>query len=120
MVGALAVVLVAGQIPAAAADPVARADAYSTPVSTVLDVPAPGVLANDTDSDPGDTLTSQMPTRPSHGTVVLRLNGSFTYTPTGYSGPDSFTYMGHDRTRAMSLAIVRITVGSVPPRPPSR
>ena len=41
---------------------------------------APGVLANDTDPD-GDPLTAVLVTGPSHGTLTLNANGSFTYTP---------------------------------------
>ena len=52
----------------------------------------PGVLANDTDVG-GNPLTAAMVAGPSHGTLTLNSNGSFTYTPTAnYNGPDSFTY----------------------------
>jgi hypothetical protein len=55
-------------------------------------VAAPGVLANDVDPN-GLPLTAVLRRRASHGTVALRADGSFTYTPTaGYEGPDTFTY----------------------------
>src|SRR5262249_49029451 len=65
-------------------------DNSSVPQDTVLNVPAPGVLANDTDPAPGDPRTASLLTQPSHGTVTnFQTNGSFTYTPTtGYHGPD--------------------------------
>ena len=57
---------------------------------------APGILANDTDPN-GDALTAVLVTNPSHGTLTLNANGSFTYTPTaGYTGPDSFVYRARD------------------------
>ncbi len=92
--------------------PVAVADAYSTPQDTPLVVIAPGLLANDTDAD-GDPLTAAVDTNPAHGTVVVEVNGGFTYTPdTGYSGPDSFTYTAHDPWLASAPAVVSITVTS--------
>jgi VCBS repeat-containing protein len=109
---AVALVVAVGQRPALAADPVARPDSYSTPANTVLNVAAPGVLANDTDAD-NDPLTAGMPTSPSHGKLLLNENGSFTYTPAaGYTGTDTFTYMAHDGTGGMVVATVTITVGS--------
>jgi hypothetical protein len=72
--------------------PVAANDSYTTAEDTPLTVAAPGVLSNDTDAD-GDTLTAVKVTDPSHGSVTLNSNGSFTYTPTAsYTGSDSFTY----------------------------
>ena len=90
--------------------PVANNDAYTTPQGTTLTVPAPGVLANDSDPD-GDPLTAGMPTNPSNGTLNLSTNGGFTYTPNpGFTGVDSFTYMAHDPNGGMTTATVTITV----------
>ena len=51
---------------------------------------------------------------PAHGTVVLRSNGSFTYTPDpGYSGFDGFSYMVSD-TQPGGIGNVEITVGDPP------
>ena len=78
--------------------PIATADAYSTGEDTALTVNAPGVLANDSDAD-GNPLTAVLGSGPSHGTLTLNANGSFTYTPTAdYNGPDSFTYRASDGT----------------------
>ena len=65
---------------------------------------APGVLANDTDPD-GDPLTAVLVTGPSHGTLTLNANGSFTYTPAAnFTGTDSFTYRASDGTLNSSPA----------------
>ncbi|HET9444169.1 MAG TPA: cadherin-like domain-containing protein, partial [Acidimicrobiales bacterium] len=101
------------------AAPVANDDMYSTSFETPLTVAAPaGVLANDTDAD-GDPLTAEMPSDPANGSVVLNLDGSFTYTPdAGFSGTDTFTYMVHDPQNQMDTATVTITVNAPSNRPP--
>ncbi len=78
--------------------PTAAADSATTPEDTPLSVAPPGVLENDSDS-PGDPLRASLdPTRSaSHGTLVLRGDGSFTYLPDAdYGGPDSFGYWAWD------------------------
>ncbi|MCA1683788.1 MAG: tandem-95 repeat protein, partial [Actinobacteria bacterium] len=93
--------------------PVAANDAYSTNEDVRLDVAAPGVLANDTDAD-GDPLTAGSPTTPAHGSVALRADGSFTYTPAAnYNGPDAFTYLVSDGWGGSARATVTITVAAV-------
>jgi VCBS repeat-containing protein len=93
--------------------PVAADDAYTTAEDTTLTVPTPGVLGNDTDPD-STTLTVAVVTGPSHGTLTLDPDGSFTYTPAAnYNGPDSFTYQASDGTSTSNLATVRITVNAV-------
>jgi VCBS repeat-containing protein len=72
--------------------PSAADDSYETREDTGLVVPAPGILANDTDAD-GEALTAELAQAPAHGRVVLNADGSFTYTPeTDFQGADSFTY----------------------------
>jgi len=73
--------------------PVSLPDGYGTVTNTPLDVsPAEGVLANDADPN-GYPLTAILRRRASHGSVTLRADGSFTYTPTaGYEGQDTFSY----------------------------
>jgi hypothetical protein len=94
--------------------PVAGTDTYSTDENTLLIEPAPGVLGNDTDTD-GDTLSAVLVSSPSHGTVTLNADGSFTYTPAaGYSGPDSFTYKAGDGAASSEPATVTITVTPAP------
>lgn len=49
-------------------------------------------LANDVDADQPGVVPSIV-TGPQHGSVVVNLDGSFTYTPDpDYNGPDSFSY----------------------------
>ncbi|MBD3915928.1 ThuA domain-containing protein [Nocardioides hwasunensis] len=92
------------------AAPVGVADAYTTAEGVALSVPAPGVLANDTDAE-GDTLTAGDVTQPGNGEVALAANGSFTYTPvTGFSGTDTFTYRANDGTSKSAPTTVTITV----------
>ena len=91
--------------------PVARDDAYTHNGSdTALDVPAPGVLGNDTDAD-GDPLTASMVSGPSRGTLTLRPDGSFTYQPEeGFTGAVSFTYTANDAVGSSGPATVTINV----------
>ena len=90
--------------------PVAYDDYYSTSEDTVLDVLEPGVLVNDTDPD-GDTLTANKVANPTHGSVTLNGDGSFTYTPVlDYYGTDSFTYRANDGFENSNIATVFIDI----------
>jgi len=72
-------------------------------------IAAPGVLVNDVDVD-GDPLTASKLTDPTHGSLTVSANGSFTYTPdTGFLGEDSFTYTVSDGT-LVDIGTVSITV----------
>src|SRR5207253_678100 len=93
--------------------PVANADSYSTNEDTLLTVAAPGVLGNDSDIDSA-TITAVLVAGPTHGTLTLNTNGSFTYTPVAnYNGPDGFTYTANDGSLGSSVATVSITVTAV-------
>ena len=53
---------------------------------------------------------------PTHGTLSLNSDGSFTYTPTtGYFGPDSFTYHAYDGLNSGNMATVTLNVGDNTP-----
>src|SRR6185503_173127 len=92
--------------------PVAGDDTYATDEDVALTIAAPGVLANDSDLD-GDTLTITVVSGPSHGTLTLNGDGSFTYTPVlNYHGLDSFTYRASDGTADVT-ASASITVRPV-------
>ncbi|MEM2258837.1 MAG: Ig-like domain-containing protein, partial [Candidatus Thermoplasmatota archaeon] len=92
--------------------PVAVDDSYTTDEDVVLIISAPGVLSNDYDID-GDTLTAELVSNPSHGSVVLNSNGSFTYIPeANYHGEDSFTYKAYDGIAYSNIATVTITINS--------
>lgn len=90
--------------------PQAIDDVYTSAFGEVLDIPAPGVLANDTDSD-GDALTASLTSAPANGSVTVNADGSFHYTPNDeFSGVDSFTYTVEDSNGGSAIATVSITV----------
>ena len=67
-------------------------DKYRVYQNTTLDVPAPGVLANDYPDDP--LRAAMLVNGTTHGNLNLRQDGSFRYVPDpGYLGPDEFTYV---------------------------
>jgi Ca2+-binding RTX toxin-like protein len=102
--------------------PTANPDSFDCEKNTTLLVNAPGVLLNDTDPDPDDTLTvSKVNGSAANvgttiilnqgGNLTLTANGGFTYVPPqGFDGTDSFTYMisdGHGNL-ANGNAIIRV------------
>ena len=93
--------------------PVAANDTGSTSEDHPLVVSAPGVLGNDTDAD-GDPLTAALVSGPSHGSLTLNADGSFTYTPNAnYNGSDSFTYKANDGTADSNVATVTLSITPV-------
>src|SRR5215510_2407179 len=89
--------------------PVAANDSYVTNSNSPLNVNAPGVLANDTDID--SSITAVLASGPSHGTLALNADGSFTYTPSSdYTSNDTFTYSAYDGAAYSNTATVTITV----------
>ncbi|HEU4867714.1 MAG TPA: Ig-like domain-containing protein, partial [Actinomycetota bacterium] len=113
--------------------PTAVDDTGTTDEDTSLNVAAPGVLANDTDVDPGDTKTvvalngsgTLTGSTAEGGNVTINANGSYTYTPpaafqalsTGQSDTDSFQYTMADGAGAQSAATVNLTVNGVSDAP---
>lgn len=90
--------------------PVATNDSYMAVSGQSLAIAAPGVLGNDSDVD-NATLTATLTSNVSNGTLVLNLDGSFSYTSTpGFSGMDSFSYVAFDGTEASNEAVVTINV----------
>src|SRR5439155_1048682 len=90
--------------------PVAVNDSYTTAEDTTLNVAAPGVLANDSDVD-GDSLSAVLVNQPTHGSLTLNSNGSFSYTPSAnYNGTGSFTYKANDGQADSGIATVNITI----------
>ena len=88
----------------------ANNDSYSVLGGNTLNVSAPGVLANDTPVFT-TSLTASPVTGPSHGSLTLNADGSFSYTPTGgFSGQDSFTYQANDGSTNIGTATVNINV----------
>jgi hypothetical protein len=90
--------------------PVANDGTYSIDQNTMLIVPAPGVLGNDSDVD-GDALTARLDNDVGSGTLALQPDGSFTYSPDiGFFGTDSYTYSACDNRGLCDTATAMITV----------
>ena len=93
--------------------PIANADNYSTNEDTPLSVAASGVLGNDSDVD-SSSLTASLVSGPSHGSLALNPNGSFSYNPAAnYNGTDSFTYKVSDGSLFSDIATVNLTIIAV-------
>ncbi len=93
--------------------PVAIVDTYAATEDTSLNVPAPGVLVNDTDIE-GATLVPTLVRNALHGTVTLNADGSFQYVPVAnYSGADSFTYSVSDGALSSLAVTVNLNVAGV-------
>ena len=90
--------------------PVADNDNYTVAEDSVLGIAAPGVLANDSDLDVGQTLTVELVTGPTHATSFsLNANGSFNYTAeANFNGVDTFTYRVFDGTVYSNVAMAQV------------
>ena len=113
--------------------PTAANDTGTTDEDTTLNIAAPGVLANDTDVDPGDTKTvdrlngspTLTGTSAKGASVTINANGSYTYNPgsvfqglsTGQQDTDSFTYRMSDGGGASSTATVNLTITGISDAP---
>jgi hypothetical protein len=76
--------------------PVAAGETYTTAEDTAFDLPPPGLLANDSDSD-GDALTVVLVSGPAHGTAALGAGGALRYVPAAnFHGADSISYKLRD------------------------
>jgi hypothetical protein len=110
--------------------PVALDDTYSVAHDSMLQIPAPGLLANDIDLLGGHADETPFETRvhvgvssPTYGTVSIDDTGAFTYTPTpGFAGSDSFSYTLYQKhngeffgSDARLGGKVTIQVTSIPP-----
>ena len=68
------------------------------------------VLSNDEDPD-GDSLTVDLLTQPSNGSVVINVDGTLSYTPaSNFSGGDVFNYTVGDGKGGTDTATVAVTV----------
>jgi VCBS repeat-containing protein len=68
------------------------------------------VLGNDSDAN-GDKLTARLVSKPAHGTLILKLDGGFVYTPAaGFVGTDTFTYQANDGAANSNVATVTFTI----------
>jgi len=90
--------------------PLVADDSYSLNAGTTLNVPASGVLGNDTDVY-GTGLTAILVSGPAHGILSLTNNGGFSYTPTNnFAGTDSFVYRANSGATNLGTGTVTITV----------
>jgi uncharacterized repeat protein (TIGR01451 family) len=93
--------------------PTAMNDAASGLEDVTLTVSAPGVLANDIEPN-GFAVTVFGYTQPSHGSVTVSSDGSFTYlAATNYNGSDSFTYTLTNGNARTATATVNLTITAV-------
>ncbi|OYO30848.1 Ig-like domain-containing protein, partial [Janthinobacterium sp. PC23-8] len=84
-----------------------------TTITTAEDTAKTGTLPVATDVD-GDKLTYGKGSDPAHGTVVVKADGTYTYTPaTDYNGADSFTYTVNDGKGGSNTYTVAINVTAV-------
>jgi hypothetical protein len=97
----------------AVAVPAALDDAFTAAGNTPLGIGAPGVLAND-NSNNGGSMTAELVSAATHGSVALNPDGSFAYAPSlNFLGVDTFTYRAVTARGGGNVATVAITV--VPP-----
>jgi VCBS repeat-containing protein len=95
----------ANQAPAAAADSAVVAE-DSLGIIRVLD--------NDSDPDPGDTLSIRSTTQGANGTVSINPDKTVTYTPRlNFFGTDQFQYTIIDSNGASSTASVQVNITPV-------
>jgi Ca2+-binding RTX toxin-like protein len=100
--------------PAPDAAPEAAGDSYALDEDADLVIAAPaGVLANDLDAR-SLPLSAALVEGPSHGTLQLQADGSFSYRPDAdYNGNDWFTYRVSNGTRDSTPISVLLSVGQV-------
>lgn len=90
--------------------PVTDNDAATVDEDNLVNVP---VLANDFDPE-GTSLTLTSVTTPSHGTALIKADGTIDYKPVDdYFGSDSFEYTVEDEDGLSSTATVSVTVTPV-------
>ena len=97
--------------------PIALNDTYSLFAGQTLVIGPAGVLANDSDVEPGP-LAAMLVAGPAHGALTLAADGGFTYTPAaGFTGEDGFVYAATDSEGAAANATARLLV-IAPNQPP--
>jgi VCBS repeat-containing protein len=86
---------------------------YTAAEDASIAVTAPGVLANDGDPD-GHEITASLEAGPSHGSLTLSTDGSFTYVPDlDWHGTDAFTYRATDGHSTSGVATVTLVITPV-------
>ncbi|MGY0195696.1 tandem-95 repeat protein [Leptothrix sp. BB-4] len=87
--------------------------ASDLPIVATEDVFKTGQLAAAADVD-GDSVSYKLASGPAHGTVVIKTDGSYSYTPAAdYNGADTFTYTVSDSNGGSNTYTATVTVGAV-------
>jgi len=87
--------------------PIALNDNFTLTKNQVLDADAG---SNDTISNDGENIW-QIKTKPEHGMLALRKDGTFSYTPENdYIGEDQFSYIIKENEKTSNTATVKLTV----------
>jgi VCBS repeat-containing protein len=90
--------------------PQTQPENFTVKAGQILDVPAAGVLANDSDPD-DDSLTARLAGQPRKGSVTVNADGSFSYRSSKKAkGTDSFTYLATDSTGLSAVEKVNIQI----------
>jgi len=90
--------------------PVAVADGYATTEDTTLDT-AIATLPSVLDNDTGFGLTAVLDSSTSNGSLMLRPDGSFSYTPApDFNGSDGFSYHATDGVLSSNVVTVSLAV----------
>jgi parallel beta-helix repeat protein len=90
--------------------PVALDDRYEMDEDTILTIPAPGILGNDSDEDL-DPLSVVLGILTAHGDLFMNPDGSFEYQPDAdWFGTETFTYQAYDGMAYSDVATVTIVV----------
>lgn len=102
--------------PATNQAPVAVVDQFSGKAGSAI---VGNVLANDFDLD-NDAIFASLLTLPKNGTVLLNMDGSFSFVPAdGFSGADEFSYRVTDGQGATSDGRVELDIRAAPVAPPA-
>jgi hypothetical protein len=87
--------------------PTALDDWYADSAGKTVSVVSPGLLANDREPTAGQKLTASVMSPPAHGTLELKSDGAFTYTPAaGWSGTDKFQYIANGGDASDTASVV--------------
>ncbi len=99
--------------------PTVTNDTYTVPANQTLNVPEPGVLANDLGVDPSTIFVDGRSAN--GGFIDDNDNGAFDYTPPpNFTGADTFTYDIYDLDFDNDyIGTVTVNVTASPPQPPT-
>jgi len=91
-------------------------------VETNMNIPVSGTVGDNIQDLDGDPLTTGLFSGPSHGTLTLNPDGSYTYQPgSGFVGDDSFIYSASDGESGVLPAYGTVSIkviGDTTPPPP--